>query len=92
MVSTGTSAIGSNSTIARFSDRAIIPSTVKMTVFLGCIDLSSASTPSMLASESGSGFTWETSATRPNGASVASNWSHGLKSDRSELDVDFAFW
>ena len=30
-VSTGTSGIGINSTIARFSDRAIMPSTVRMT-------------------------------------------------------------
>ena len=59
-VSTGTSGIGISSTIARFSDRAIIPSTVRITGLPGWQDSTRALMPSMLASESGSGLTCET--------------------------------
>src|ERR1700678_1993280 len=45
----------------------------------------------MLASESGSGFTCETRATRRNGASAASNWSHGLTCDPAESVLKSGF-
>ncbi len=79
-VSTGTSGIGISSTIARFSDRAIMPSTVRMTGLPGWAVSTSALIPSMLASESGSGLTCETTTTRANGARTSRS-----RSDRFRL-------
>ena len=81
-VSTGTSPIGINSTIARFSDRAIMPSTVRITGLPGWAASTRASIPSMLARESGSGFTCETTTTRENGARTSRS-----RSDRFRLGV-----
>ena len=60
----GTSGMGIISTMARFSARAIIPSTVKVTGFPCWHDSTRAFRPSMLASESGSGLMWETTTRR----------------------------
>ena len=88
-VSTGTSGIGISSTIARFSARAIMPSTVRITGLPGWHASTRASSPSMLASASGSGLTCETTTTRANGARVASSrrsGSAGLVSGSSSWD------
>ena len=53
----GVSGMPRRSTIARFSARAIIPSTVRMTGVPGSRALTMAWTPIMLARASGSGFT-----------------------------------
>ncbi len=89
---TGTSGIGINSTIARFSDRAIMPSTVRITGLPGWHDSTRALIPSALASESGSGLTCETTTTRGNGESDASNRSERVRRTAIGSASDSVFW
>ena len=91
-VSTGTKGTGMSSTIARFSDRAIMPSTVRITGVPGWAVSTKALIPSMLASESGSGLTCDTTTTRRNRDSTASNRSERVSLANSGSDTDSVLW
>ena len=69
-----------------------MPSTVRITGLPGWQDSTSALIPSMLASESGSGLTCETTTTRRNGDSDASNRSERVRRASSGSASDSVFW
>src|SRR5207253_9522182 len=73
-------------------DRALIPATVRITSLPGWVDSTKALMPSMLASESGSGLTWETTTTRANGARVANSRSERIRRVRSGSGSNFVLW